>query len=176
LLAPREVDEYVLPTERRVIRFRRHWAVIVSEVLQAVVLFVLLALGAGFLPQNVVLDNLFWYGALLVLLKASYKVAEWWVEKVVITDKRVMRTQGIFTHKVGMMPLTKVTDLTFERSFNGRLLGYGTIVIESAGQVQALNRLDYLPDPEEVYEAISELVFGEKRQTRSHMTMRGRRR
>ena len=35
MLAPREVDEYVLPTERRVIRFRRHWAVIVSEVLQA---------------------------------------------------------------------------------------------------------------------------------------------
>ena len=54
MLAPREVDEYVLPTERRVIRFRRHWAEVVGEVLQAVVLFVLLALGAAFLPQNVV--------------------------------------------------------------------------------------------------------------------------
>ena len=169
MLAPREVDEYVLPTERRVIRFRRHWAVIVGEVLQAVVLFVLLALGAAFLPQNVVLDNLFWYGALLVLLKTSYKVSEWWVEKVVVTDKRVMLTKGIFTHSVGMMPLTKVTDLSFIRTFNGRLLGYGTMVIESAGQIQALNRIDYLPDPEEVYEAISELVFGDKRQTRSYM-------
>ena len=107
MLAPREVDEYVLPTERRVIRFRRHWAVIVGEVLQAVILFVLLALGAAFLPQNVVLDNLFWYGALLVLLKSSYKVSEWWVEKVVVTDKRVMLTKGIFTHNVGMMPLTQ---------------------------------------------------------------------
>jgi uncharacterized membrane protein YdbT with pleckstrin-like domain len=168
VLAPREVDEYVLPTERRVIRFRRHWAVIVSEVLLAVILFVLLALGAAFLPQNVVLDNLFWYGALLVLLRTSYKVSEWWVEKVVVTDKRVMLTQGIFTHKVGMMPLTKVTDLSFVRTLNGRLLGYGTMVIESAGQIQALNRIDFLPDPEEVYEAISELVFGDKRQTRSY--------
>lgn len=168
MLAPREVDEYVLPTERRVIRFRRHWAVIVSEVLQAVVLFVLLALGAAFLPQNQVLDNLFWYGALLVLLKTSYKVSEWWVEKVVVTDKRVMLTKGIFTHSVGMMPLTKVTDLSFVRTLNGRLLGYGTMVIESAGQIQALNRIDFLPDPEEVYEAISELVFGDKRQTRSY--------
>ncbi|GAA4742126.1 MULTISPECIES: PH domain-containing protein [Actinomycetospora] len=168
MLAPREVDEYVLPTERRVIRFRRHWAVIVGEVLQAVILFVLLALGAAFLPQNVVLDNLFWYGALLVLLKSSYKVSEWWVEKVVVTDKRVMLTKGIFTHNVGMMPLTKVTDLSFIRTFNGRLLGYGTMVIESAGQIQALNQIHYLPDPEEVYEAISELVFGDKRQTRSY--------
>jgi hypothetical protein len=47
------------------------------------------------------------------------------------------------------------------------MLGYGTMIIESAGQIQALNRIDFLPDPEEVYEAISELVFGEKRQTPS---------
>lgn len=175
MLAPREVDEYVLPTERRVIRFRRHWAVIVGEVTQAVVLFVLLAVGAAFLPQNVVLDNLFWYGALLVLLKTSYKVAEWWVEKIVVTDKRVMLTEGILTHQAGMMPLTKVTDLTFQRTLLGRMLGYGTMIIESAGQIQALNRIDFLPDPDEVYEAISELVFGDKRQTRSHMLSRPRR-
>ena len=167
MLAPREVDEYVLPTERRVIRFRRHWVVIVNEVVQATVLMVVLMVAASLLPEGPVLSNLLWYGGLLVLIKACYKVSEWWVEKVVITDKRVMLTQGVFTQKVGMMPLGKVTDLTFERTLNGRVLGYGTMVIESAGQIQALNRIDFLPDPEEVYEAISELVFGEKRQTPS---------
>jgi uncharacterized membrane protein YdbT with pleckstrin-like domain len=167
VLAPREVDEYVLPTERRVIRFRRHWVVIMNEIIQATVLMVILMVAAALLPEGPVLSNLFWYGGLLVLIKACYKVSEWWVEKVVITDKRVMLTQGVFTQKVGMMPLGKVTDLTFERTLNGRMLGYGTMVIESAGQIQALNRIDFLPDPEEVYEAISELVFGEKRQTPS---------
>lgn len=167
MLAPREVDEYVLPTERRVIRFRRHWVVIVNEVVQATVLMVVLMIGAALLPEGPVLSNLLWYGGLLVLIKACYKVSEWWVEKVVITDKRVMLTQGVFTQKVGMMPLGKVTDLTFERTLNGRMMGYGTMIIESAGQIQALNRIDFLPDPEEVYEAISELVFGEKRQTPS---------
>ncbi|HEY2194621.1 MAG TPA: PH domain-containing protein [Actinomycetospora sp.] len=167
MLAPREVDEYVLPTERRVIRFRRHWVVIVNEVVQATVLMVILMVAAALLPEGPVLSNLLWYGGLLVLIKAAYKVSEWWVEKVVITDKRVMLTQGVFTQKVGMMPLGKVTDLTFERTLTGRMLGYGTMIIESAGQIQALNRIDFLPDPEEVYEAISELVFGEKRQTPS---------
>jgi uncharacterized membrane protein YdbT with pleckstrin-like domain len=167
VLAPREVDEYVLPTERRVIRFRRHWVVIVNEVVQATVLMVILMVAAALLPEGPVLSNLLWYGGLLVLIKAAYKVSEWWVEKVVITDKRVMLTQGVFTQKVGMMPLGKVTDLTFERTLTGRMLGYGTMIIESAGQIQALNRIDFLPDPEEVYEAISELVFGEKRQTPS---------
>ena len=37
----------------------------------------------------------------------------------------------------------------------------GTIIVESAGQIQALNNIDYLPRPEEIYEALSELVFGE---------------
>jgi hypothetical protein len=40
-------------------------------------------------------------------------------------------------------------------------LGYGTLIVESAGQIWALNRIDYRPRPEEVYEALSELVFGE---------------
>ncbi|MDL5157319.1 PH domain-containing protein [Actinomycetospora termitidis] len=167
MLAPREVDEYVLPTERRVIRFRRHWVVVVNEVVQAAVLMVILMVAAYLLPKGPVLSNLLWYGALLVLVKAAYKVSEWWVEKVVITDKRVMLTEGVFTQKVGMMPLGKVTDLTFKRTLTGRMLGYGTLVIESAGQIQALSEISFLPDPDEVYEAISELVFGEKRQTPS---------
>lgn len=167
MLAPRDIDEYVLPTERRVIRFRRHWVSIVSEVVQAVVLMAVLGAAAYLLPDGPVLDNMLWYAALLVLIKACYKVAEWWVEKVVMTDKRVMLAEGVFTHKVGMMPLGKVTDLTFERTFTGRVFGFGTLIIESAGQIQALNKITYMPDPDEVYEAISELVFGEKRQTPS---------
>ena len=46
------------------------------------------------------------------------------------------------------MPLSKVTDLTFQRSLRGRLLGCGTFIVESAGQIQALNRIYYVPRPE----------------------------
>ena len=31
MLAPREIDEYLLPTERRVIRVRMHWAVMAKS-------------------------------------------------------------------------------------------------------------------------------------------------
>jgi hypothetical protein len=164
------LDEYILPTERRVIRARLHPVAIVHKVLLAVVLFVLLALGATLLPGNALLDNVLWYGALAVLLTASIQTGEWWVEKVVVTDKRVMRMRGLLTHHVDMMPLTKVTDLTFQRTLLGRLLGYGSLHIESAGQVQGLELLSFLPEPEEVYGAVSELVFGGKRQTRTYLS------
>ena len=41
------------------------------------------------------------------------------------------------------------------------------ITRDQAEQMQALNRIDYIPRPAEVYEALSELVFGEKGQTRA---------
>jgi hypothetical protein len=53
-----------------------------------------------------------------------------------------------------------VTDLTYEQTLLGRVLDYGSFVIESAGQEQALSRVDYLPDPNLRYHQVSELLFG----------------
>lgn len=176
MLAPREIDEYVLPTERRIIRVREHWAVMLTPILQSGAVLVLIVLAEQNLPDSVFVDNLAFYGALVVVVRFTILVMLWWVERIVVTDKRVMKSQGIITHKVGMMPLGKVTDLTFVRSLTGRMFGYGKIVIESAGQAQAFDEIDYIPRPEEIYEAISELVFGEKRQTRSGLLPLPRRR
>jgi hypothetical protein len=72
---------------------------------------------------------------------------------------------------VAMMPVSKITDMTYERTLFGRMLGYGTLILESAGQIQALNRIEFLPRPEEVFDAISELVFGEKPGTTGRVSM-----
>lgn len=167
MLAPREIDEYLLPTERRVIRVRQHWAVM-SEPLTETALFLLLVVALErYLPDNVLVDNVTFYLALVAVLRFTVLTIQWWIERIVITDKRVMLSQGIIVHNVGMMPLSKVTDLTFRRTLGGRVFGYGTMIVESAGQIQALNQIRYMPRPEEIYEALSELVFGEKGKTRS---------
>ena len=167
MLAPREIDEYLLPTERRVIRVRQHWAFMFNHVTQTALFLLLVVIIERYLPPNVLLGNVTFYLALVAVLRFTVLTALWWIERIVITDKRVMLAQGIITHNVGMMPLSKVTDLTFQRTLGGRMLGYGTLIVESAGQIQALNRIDYMPRPEEIYEALSELVFGEKGKTRA---------
>ncbi|MGH3671969.1 MAG: PH domain-containing protein, partial [Pseudonocardiaceae bacterium] len=91
------------------------------------------------------------------------------VEVVIVTDKRFMITSGIIETKNSMMPITKVTDMSFMRPIMGQILGYGTLRVESAGQKQDLERVEFLPRPEEVFMAISELIFGDKKQPRSHM-------
>ncbi len=172
MLAPREIDEYLLPTERRVIRVRQHWAVMINPLTQTALFLLVLVIGQRILVDrlptgSVIVDNVAFYLGLVAVLRFTVLTILWWIERIVITDKRVMLAQGIITHNVGMMPLSKVTDLTFQRSLGGRLFGYGTLVVESAGQIQALNRIDYMPRPEEIYEALSELVFGEKGKTRA---------
>ena len=119
------------------------------------------------LPPNAPVDTLASPCPLSPCVRFTVLTILWWIERIVITDKRVMLAEGFIVNKIAMMPLSKVTDLTFERSLRGRLLGYGTLIVESAGQIQALNRIDYVPRPEEVYEALSELVFGEKGRTRA---------
>jgi uncharacterized membrane protein YdbT with pleckstrin-like domain len=167
MLAPREIDEYLLPTERRVIRVRQHWASMIKPLSGTAVFLLVLVVSEMYLPASAFVDNLFFYLGLMAVLRFTVLVILWWIERIVITDKRVMLAQGILTHNVGMMPLGKVTDLTFQRSLGGRMFGYGTLIVESAGQIQALNKIEYMPRPEEIYEALSELVFGEKGKTRA---------
>lgn len=167
MLAPREIDEYLLPTERRVIRVRLHWAVMAKPMTSTALFLLGMVLLEAYLPDSAFIDNLTFYLALMAVVRYTVLAILWWIERIVITDKRVMLAEGIIVHRVGMMPLGKVTDLTFQRSLGGRMLGYGTMVVESAGQIQALNKIDYMPNPEEIYEALSELVFGEKGRTRA---------
>lgn len=167
MLAPKEIDEYILPNERRVIRVRTHWVVMLEHMTETMfVIGVLYILDMQL--RNDVVHTIAWYIGLVAVCRLAIFVAEWWVERLVITDKRVMRAGGILTHQLDMMPLSKVTDLTFKRTFTGRLMGYGHMRFESAGQKQGLEDIKFAPQPEEIYEALTELIFGEKGKTRSH--------
>ena len=85
----------------------------------------------------------------------------------VITSQRLLLTQGFLTRKVEMIPLDKVTDMSFQRSMMGQLLGYGRFIVESAGQNQAMRIVDLLPHPEQLYLEVCELIFKDQEETLS---------
>jgi uncharacterized membrane protein YdbT with pleckstrin-like domain len=172
MFASHDPDDYLLPSERRVIRVRRHWSVLFWDVFQAIALLSVAILLMQVLPADaVVVQNIVWYLGLLVVARFAFSIYEWWDETLVVTDKRFVLLTGVFTTRVAMMPVGKVTDLTYERSAGGRLFGYGTVVVESAGQIQAFNRIERLPKPELIYDAISELVFGDKQTQAGRFSM-----
>lgn len=161
--APASVNRYLLPHEQHVITVRRHPAILLVPVL---ILFVGLVV-AGVLTNTIAAGssaatNIIWWAWLLVLVYFMWKLAEWAVEYIVITHQRILSTGGLLTRKVAMMPLTKVTDMSFRRSVGGRMLGYGEFVIESAGQEQALRNISYIPYPESLYLEVIAMIFPER--------------
>jgi|SRR5215831_4309127 len=155
-----QVEKYLLPNEDHVATVRRHPAVLIVPTAQAVIgLLVAFALTATLLRGHGVLIWIVWGLWGLVMLRLVWEIINWAVDYFVITSKRILLTSGVFTRSVAMMPLTKVTDMSFRRSFAGRLLGYGEFVVESAGQDQALRTIDHIPYPEELYQRVCERIF-----------------
>jgi len=156
------VDKYLLPGEVRVATVRRHPAVLLAPSAQAVGgLLVAAVLSATFLRGLTVIAAIVWVGWGVLLANLIWKAVNWAVDYFVITSVRILLTSGLFTRSVAMMPLSKVTDMSFHRSFAGRLLGYGEFVVESAGQDQALRRIDHIPYPEQLYLVVCGRIFKE---------------
>jgi membrane protein YdbS with pleckstrin-like domain len=157
---PASVNKYLLPHEHQVITVRKHPAVLIVPI----------ALALGAILISIVLGStvlLHTHDAVLVLLiicliflaYLGFKAWEWSEDYFVVTSDRMLEASGVFTRKIAMMPLVKVTDMSFQRSTTGRLLGYGSFILESAGQDQALRTIDHVPYPEQLYLEICALIF-----------------
>ncbi|NAZ88710.1 PH domain-containing protein, partial [Kineococcus indalonis] len=121
---------------------------------------VLLWLGSRLPPDPPLLRDALFAAWVVLLLRAVWRLLMWRNGWFIATDKRLLLTRGVVNRRTAMMPLTKVTDMSYNQSVPGRLLGYGQFVLESAGQDQAMRRIDWVPDPDEKYRQLCEVIFG----------------
>jgi uncharacterized membrane protein YdbT with pleckstrin-like domain len=157
---PAAVSKYLLPREVQVATVRQHPAVLLAAGSQAVAgLLVAGLLSLTLFRHNHLLLAIVWIAWAVLLLRLIWKAINWAVDYFVITSQRLMLTTGLLTRKVAMMPMSKVTDMSFRRSFGGRLLGYGELIVESAGQNQALDRVPFIPYPEQLYLLVCGILF-----------------
>jgi uncharacterized membrane protein YdbT with pleckstrin-like domain len=157
---PAAVSKYLLPREIQVATVRQHPAVLLASGSQAVAgLLVAGVLSLTVFRHNHLLLAIIWIAWAVLLLRLIWKAINWAVDYFVITTQRLMLTTGLLTRKVAMMPMSKVTDMSFQRSFGGRILGYGELIVESAGQNQALDRVPYIPYPEQLYLLVCGILF-----------------
>ncbi len=156
---PAAIYKVLLPHERRVITVRFHPAVLIRPVAETLGGLAL----AGLISTIAKLDGtillVVWLAWLVLVIRLLFCVYAYLEDYFVVTSQRLLLAEGVFKKTVNMMPLGKVTDMRFERSATGRLLGFGTFIVESAGQDQALHRIDHLPYPEQLYLEVCGLIF-----------------
>jgi membrane protein YdbS with pleckstrin-like domain len=156
---PASVYRVLLPHERRVITVRFHPAVLIKPVALALGGLAIAGLLSTITRLNGTILLIIWLAWLILVIRLLYAIYTWLEDYFVVTSARLLLSTGVIKKTVNMMPLGKVTDMRFERSAMGRILGYGTFVVESAGQDQALHKIDHLPYPEQLYLEVCGLIF-----------------
>ncbi|QLQ39150.1 PH domain-containing protein [Micromonospora robiginosa] len=155
------VARYLFPTERYRGEWKRHWIHLSTPIIVGIAATFVLGYLSGFLAGRDVgalttVAVLLWFA---VMGWVAWRVADWWYDRFILTNKRVMVVNGIITRRVAMMPLVRVTDMKYEQTPTGRALNYGTFVLESAGQEQALREVKNLPNPNELYLRVVEEMY-----------------
>ncbi len=156
---PASVYRVLLPHERRVITVRFHPAVLIKPVAWALIGLAVAGLLSTVGPIHGTVLLVIWLLWLILVIHLLFRIYTWLEDYFVVTSARLLLSTGVVKKTVNMMPLSKVTDMRFERSAMGRILGYGTFIVESAGQEQALHNIDHLPYPEQLYLEVCGLIF-----------------
>jgi uncharacterized membrane protein YdbT with pleckstrin-like domain len=105
--------------------------------------------------------------AVLVLLKWTvWPFLKWITTSYVVTDRRIITRIGVIARTGRDMPISRVNDVTFEHSgILERMLGCGTLVVESAGERGQLVLRD-VPKVEEVQRDVYRLAEADEERRR----------
>ena len=97
-------------------------------------------------------------GLLLLLVWVLDDVADWYCDRLVVTDKRIYRRYGVVTQHSPSISLTAIAYLDASVPPLGRVIGYGTLSLDSVAQRDApLSRFDHVPGVVAVSHEILEL-------------------
>ncbi len=132
--------------------------VLVRPFLRATVVILLFGGGAYELAGSPAPAPIRWAAALLAaaivamsLLGLTRRVSRWNARRLVVTDRRVLLTQGLLSRRVSALPLHVLDDLQVHVSGLGRVLRYGCVVANAHGRRGPLFGLRRLPDPDLVF-------------------------
>ncbi len=141
------IESLLAANEQIVVQTRQHWIVwaksfVVNTALLIAIFFlaVLVTLSAG--PIGIVIACL-----TLIPIGAFLRTwLDWWNEEYLVTNRRVIQSEGIINKRVIDSSLEKINDVVLSQSFLGRLLDYGNIEILTASE-GGVNRLNTIAAP-----------------------------
>ncbi|WP_131784996.1 PH domain-containing protein [Protofrankia symbiont of Coriaria ruscifolia] len=154
-------DNILTSDEEVVLHLHPHWIRLAGPAAAFVVLLGLTLFGVLAVPAGSFQHAAQWLAitaAAVLLFFASLRPwLRWITTNYVVTTERVVIREGILSRHGRDIPLLRLNDISFDHSFWERLVGSGTLTIESGGERGRIV-LANLPHVEEVYGTLYRLA------------------
>lgn len=158
-------DRSLAVGEQSVESLHPHWKTLVGPVVAAFVIVAALLVGEVLIPggREAAIERLAAAGLAIVLLMwwLTYPLLRWRTTRYELTTRRMRLRTGGVARNGSDIPLSRITDVSFRKSPLDRLLGCGTLVVESAGE-HAEIVLPQVPHVERVSARLFQLVEDER--------------
>lgn len=105
-----------------------------------------------------VVSKIIWVLALVLILWLSvWPFLEWLVKSYTVTNRRLITRHGLITRRGHDIPLSRVSDVAYEKDILDRMLGCGTLLISDASTHGTVT-LDDIPRVEERQRVLNDLL------------------
>jgi uncharacterized membrane protein YdbT with pleckstrin-like domain len=154
-------EDVLTKDEHVVLHMHPHWKEAIRPVLVLVLSLAGVIAGWILLPDGsggtITLYVVAAAALVLVLWLTAWPLLVWRTTHHVFTNERVILQHGVFSRDRRDIPLGRVNDHAMSQAFVERLLGCGTLTIESAGE-RGQSVLRDMPDVEKVQTTLYELI------------------
>ena len=120
--------------ETVVLETHPHWKVLVLPTFELLVVLGVAGFLIGYFGQSWARWTVTGVAVVLLLFTFVVPLLRWRSTQFVITNKRVVTRVGILTRSGRDIPLNRINDVSFSHNLFERVLGCGTLTVESAGE------------------------------------------
>jgi uncharacterized membrane protein YdbT with pleckstrin-like domain len=158
-------DHSLAPGEECVQIVHPHWKTLMRPITLTFVVVAALLAGELLIPANkgAAIERLALAAVAIVLLMwwLMYPLLRWRTTVYELTTRRMRLRDGIIARNGRDIPLSRITDVSFRKGLLDRLLGCGTLIVESAGEHGEIT-LTEIPHVEHVQSTLFQLVEEER--------------
>src|SRR5919108_205383 len=139
--------------EELVLDLRPHWIALVMPAIATVATFVAMLLLYDAFDVEILDIVVGIAGTLFLLAYPVRRLVDWLTSHFVVTSDRIIHRRGFIAKYSMEVPLEAINDVRFEQGIVDRMIGAGTLVVQSASEA-GRQVFDHIRRPEDVQKTI----------------------
>ena len=139
--------------EELIIDLRPHWIALVMPTVATIATLAVMSILYETFDEQILDVIVGVAGALFLLLYPVRRYVDWATSHFVVTTDRIIHRRGWIAKYSMEVPLEAINDVRFEQGILDRIIGAGTLVVQSASEA-GRQVFDHIRNPEEVQRTI----------------------